>query len=217
MSLEFENAIAIQPVEGSGSGLQFQNTIYIQPKDEGGGGDTPTGTGDVYVHATGKKFTGTTFSEQLDLFTNDNTEAITDFPLSKTFKCSANNVIINNSETSFRIFFNLSTSPSVGAFELVLQDGAIKLWCNFRTMKNLKVMDYTAGESYDLEMGYNGSGTFYVKAKLSSSSTWQQQTYSYSMGNNYVAKAVSVGTDNITADIRNIKVECNNNVLFDRT
>lgn len=41
MSLEFENAIAIQPVEGSGSGLQFQNTIYIQPKDEGG--DTPSG------------------------------------------------------------------------------------------------------------------------------------------------------------------------------
>lgn len=38
MTLEFENAISIQPVEGSGSGLQFQNAIYIQPQDEGGGG-----------------------------------------------------------------------------------------------------------------------------------------------------------------------------------
>ena len=38
MTLEFENAIAIQPLENSESGLQFQNSIYIQPKDEGGGG-----------------------------------------------------------------------------------------------------------------------------------------------------------------------------------
>ena len=69
MTLEFENAIAIQPLENSGSGLQFQNTIYIQPKDEGGGGDAPV-VEDIGVIYQNASVDGTTWSGYSELTTN---------------------------------------------------------------------------------------------------------------------------------------------------
>lgn len=63
MTLEFENAIAIQPLEGSGSGLQFQNIIYIQPESEGG--DTPVveDIGTMYQQTSSDGTTWSTFSK----------------------------------------------------------------------------------------------------------------------------------------------------------
>lgn len=213
MSLEFENAISIQPLENSGSGLQFQNTIYIQPKGEGG--DTPTGVGKVYI-STGEEFTGTTFSEELNLLEPSGT-AISNFPLTQPFKLIANNVVINNN-SSYRAILAYETNPAAGSFSISCENGIIELWTNFpNKIVKRTIMSYTNGNSYDLEIENNGSGTNYARAKLSSNTTFQEQSYTYTLASGSIAKNVTVGNTDTLTNIENVKVISNGNTLFERT
>lgn len=193
--------------------LEFENVINIQPQEEGG--DAPTGVGKVYV-STGEEFTGTTFSEELNLLEPSET-AISNFSLTQPFKLIANNVVINNN-SSYRAILAYGTNPSVGSFSISCENGVIELWTNFpnRIVKRT-IMSYTNGNSYDLEIENNGSGTNYARAKLSSNTTFQEQSYTYTLARGSIAKNVTVGHTDTLTNIKNVKVISNGNTLFERT